>query len=385
VSHKPKIAVVGTVYRPASHCDVIVSRWIKPLDSDAIHGWTNPKSTIASMFIDQFPENDMAVETCKRHEIPLYKTIEEALCLGGTSLAVDGVLLIGEHGDYPFNSIGQKLYPRKEFFDAIVRVFRRSGRVVPIFCDKHLSWNSAWALEMAATIRELQIPFMGGSTIPHAPWLPNKPTEPWPDRVDEVVAVFHDSIESYLFHSTEVTSVVLENQAGGHPGIRSVQTYREEAFWNAMDAGVWSKELMDQALAINTSTKEGDPRTNCKSTTPPVIAFCLELTNGTRVTHLLMHGQVRGFSVAARIGKQETYAGMVKLEGTSTFHGHFAKLNSLIEQMILIGKSPVRLERTLRNSLITAACVQALAEPMGRLETPQLENFSHEMDQPSRT
>jgi hypothetical protein len=38
------------------------------------------------------------------------------------------VLLIGEHGDYPKNDLGQTLYPRYEFFTAIVDVFRKSGR-----------------------------------------------------------------------------------------------------------------------------------------------------------------------------------------------------------------------------------------------------------------
>lgn len=40
-----------------------------------------------------------------------YKSIAEALCLGGDKLAVDGVLLIGEHGTYPKNEAGMTLYP----------------------------------------------------------------------------------------------------------------------------------------------------------------------------------------------------------------------------------------------------------------------------------
>ena len=41
----------------------------------------------------------------------VYPTIAEALRCGGTKLAVDGVLIIGEHGDYPRNDKGQILYP----------------------------------------------------------------------------------------------------------------------------------------------------------------------------------------------------------------------------------------------------------------------------------
>ena len=42
---------------------------------------------------------------------------------GGSKLAVDGVLIIGEHGKYPRNEKGQMLYPRYEFFKQVVKVF----------------------------------------------------------------------------------------------------------------------------------------------------------------------------------------------------------------------------------------------------------------------
>ena len=54
-------------------------------------------------------------------------TSPAALTLGGDKLAVDGVLLIGEHGDYPMNEKMQKLYPRYEYFQKIVEVFTQVG------------------------------------------------------------------------------------------------------------------------------------------------------------------------------------------------------------------------------------------------------------------
>ena len=53
------------------------------------------------------------------HEDPC-PTIAEALTLGGSKLAVDGVVLVGEHGNYPRNEKGQTKYPRYEFFKQIV-------------------------------------------------------------------------------------------------------------------------------------------------------------------------------------------------------------------------------------------------------------------------
>jgi hypothetical protein len=68
-------------------------------------------------------------------------TIGEALRSGGKTLAVDAVLVIGERGRYDANELGQKKYPRYEFFRQIVDVFRENSRAVPVFNDKHLSWN----------------------------------------------------------------------------------------------------------------------------------------------------------------------------------------------------------------------------------------------------
>jgi len=71
----------------------------------------------------------MACFVAKAYKIALYPTIAEALCLGGKQLAVDAVLSIGEFGNYPVNAKGQREYPRKRFFDDIVDVFQRNGRV----------------------------------------------------------------------------------------------------------------------------------------------------------------------------------------------------------------------------------------------------------------
>jgi len=40
---------------------------------------------------------------------------------------VDAVLIIGEHGNYPVNKLGQRQYPRYEFFNQVAEVFRRDG------------------------------------------------------------------------------------------------------------------------------------------------------------------------------------------------------------------------------------------------------------------
>src|SRR4029078_465571 len=123
-------------------------------------------------YADQFPKDDMARDASRRFRIPLFKTIDEALCLGGKSLAVAAVLLIGEHGDYPANELGQRMYPRKQFWDQIVATLRRSRRFVPVFHDKHLSYRWDWAKAMYDEARELGIPLMAGSSVPLAQRMP---------------------------------------------------------------------------------------------------------------------------------------------------------------------------------------------------------------------
>ena len=81
-------------------------------------------------------------------------------------LAVEGVLLIGEHGNYPRNDKGQILYPRLEMMEQIVGVFRKTGKSVPVFNDKHLSYTFANAKKMLGWGEELKFPMMAGSSLP---------------------------------------------------------------------------------------------------------------------------------------------------------------------------------------------------------------------------
>ena len=113
------------------------------------------------MLVEQTPDNDVSRDRSKQFNFRLCKTVEDALLEGG-KLAIEGVLLIGEHGNYPRNEKGQILYPRHELFSTIVDVFRKVGRSVPVFNDKHLSYRWAKCKEMMAWSRELSIPFLAG-------------------------------------------------------------------------------------------------------------------------------------------------------------------------------------------------------------------------------
>src|SRR5207249_3835737 len=200
--------------------------------------WTDPGVDVVSFYADQFPTGDMARNAAQRFKVPLFATIDEALCLGGKSLAVDAVLLIGEHGDYPANELGQRMYPRKQFFDRIVATMRRSNRFVPIFNDKHLSFRWEWAKVMYDEARELGIPLMAGSSVPLAQRLP--PLEiPAGSQIEEAVSIHGGGIESYDFHALEVLQSMIESRGSGETGVSRVELLTGQAFEKALGQGRW--------------------------------------------------------------------------------------------------------------------------------------------------
>jgi hypothetical protein len=147
---RPKLAGVTTRFFKYSHTQHIIDRFLDGYGWNGTHH--HPPMDLVSLYVDQVGANDLSRERAARYPtMKIYPTIAEALTLGGPKLAVDGVVVVGEHGDYPKNERGQTKYPRYEFFTSIVDVFRQSGRTVPLFSDKHLSWNWEWARKMYDT------------------------------------------------------------------------------------------------------------------------------------------------------------------------------------------------------------------------------------------
>ncbi len=106
-----------------SHAQHIVDRFLDGYGWNGTHH--HPPMDLVALYVDQIGEDDLSRERAMRHpEMEIYPTIAEALTLGGNKLAVDGVVLVGEHGHYPRNDRGQTKYPRYEFFEQITKVFR---------------------------------------------------------------------------------------------------------------------------------------------------------------------------------------------------------------------------------------------------------------------
>ena len=386
---RPRVAAIVTEYRPRSHADVLVT---KLLEGYTLF-WTpvRPRVEVVSLYTDQVPGNDISREIAGRHGVPIYPTIREALMLGGSELAVDGVILVGEHGDYPINEKGQKLYPRRRLFEETVAVFKESGRVVPVFSDKHLSYNWEDAKWVYDTAREMGIPFMAGSSMPIAFRCPPE-NVPLGAEVEEIVAVAHGPLESYGYHILEVAQSLAERRRGYETGVRSVQCLYDEGFWAAWESGlVWNKDLQDAALAAVPhpamearefyESRRGTTRQNVRVTDGSALAqpylgaeraFLVEYLDGLRVTVLMLAGYAQQWGAAVKIGGQEEPLAMSFIQDRTDAHSNFSHLSYMVEEHILRGESPYPVERTLLASGLIDAAMTSHYEDGRRIETPHL-------------
>ena len=381
-STRPKIAAVTTTYFKYSHAQHIVDRF---LDG---YGWNGehyvPAMDLVSLYVDQINDRDLSRERLTRHpEVKPFKTIAETLTLGGSKLAVDGVLLVGEHGSYPRTEKRQVKYPRYEFFNEIVKVFRASGRSVPIFNDKHLSWNWEWAKEMYDTARELKIPFMAGSSLP-VTWRTPQLEMPMGARISEAMCVCYGGVDSYDFHGLEVIQCMVERRRGGESGVKWLQAYRGDKFWTALQEGVWPRELMEAALCRShtlVSARTGfshvlPTNDELRKLVRDPVAYRYEHTDGLKCTMLLLGGLVRDFTFAAYVnGAREPWSTQMYLpmpDGRTTLANFFSPQMNNVEQMFLTGKPTYPVERTLLTTGLTAAGVDSIFRDQSRLETPHL-------------
>lgn len=344
--------------------------------------WIAPRVEVASVYIDQFPEGDLTHARVKKHNLKLYPSIEEALTLGGPKLAVDGVVIIAEHGTYPKNEKGQTLYPRYEFFKKVVNVFEKSGRSVPVFNDKHLSTTWDRCQEMVDDSRRLKFPFLAGSSLPVTWRLPSIDM-PWDVPLLESVCVGYGGVDSYDFHGLETAQCMSERRQGGEKGILRVHALKGAAVWNALEADdrKTTRRLMVAALnrSHNLPVDTGYPTDVvdfawAKKVFPDIIAYFIEHVGGFRTTLFL--APIRDFNYAGlradndKIVSCQMYLPMPGQSATTA--DFFNPLVRHIEDLVLNHKTNYPIERTLLTSGMVIAAVDSLHAGQVAIETPQM-------------
>lgn len=365
-----------------SHGQHIVDRFLEG------YGWNgehhHPPMDVVSLYVDQHPQGDLSPDRAARFPaMKMCSTIAEALTLGGNKLAVDGVLLIGEHGRYPRNEKRQTKYPRWEFFQQVVKVYEQSGRAVPLFNDKHLSWNWEWAKEMYETSRRMKFPFMAGSSLP-VTWRTPSVEMPLGSRIREAMCVCYGGVDSYDFHGLETIQCMVERRKGGETGVEWVQAYRGDNFWKAHKEGVWPADLFEAALCRShtlTPAREGFNNTypsfdDLRRIVKDPVAYRYRHSDGLMSTMILMSGLVKDFNFSARLeGTKDVFSTQMYLpmpDGRTTLANFFTPQANNVEKMFLTGKETYPLERTLLTTGLTAAGVESLFREQKRYDTPHL-------------
>jgi hypothetical protein len=373
-----KLAVVTTAYYYLSHAYHICGRFLYGYRRDGKMHF--PDYAIAGMFVEQQKEGDLSKELSRKHQFTLSSDAAGALTLGGDKLAVDGVVLIGEHGDYLYNDKGQKLYPRHELFQKIVEVFRKSKASVPVFCDKHLSFDRKKAAEMVETARKVGFPLMAGSSLP-VTWRRPELELPLDVEIQDVLVVSRGELEIYGIHALEALQCMIERRKTTKQGVKAVTCLEGDAVWKAGDDGVWSKDLLDAALSRSPSRNVGDPRDNCKHFTPPrgrpscpqgPVAFVIEYQDGLKATVLILNGHVDDTTFAAKITGEKKSVSTLFFLPPPPGAAFLQALTMKIEDFLASGKPPYPVERTLLTGGILDWALESRIKDHQRLETPDL-------------
>ena len=365
---KPRIACLVTYWGATrSHADWIIAKLMDGYWWQGAH--VPPRVEVVSVYIHQLDTSLLGQKICKSKNIPIFKTVGEAMTLGGKELAVDGVVIVGEHGDYPTNLKGQWMLPRWWIYEKVIRVFEQSKRSVPVFNDKHLSisWDEAkWMFDKS---RELNFPLTGGSSIPvhyRKPEIEMAIDTPIKNSVMLGGAVD----EGALFHCVDVLQSFVELRKGGESGVKSVKCIRGPETWKWTERNPWAAGLLESVLA-NFNLKPG----HFQEIDRPNVCI-VEYNDGTKAA--IYNAKEVGWTYAAEIQgrKEPTIISMLEWPGPfSQYHASNSQPHWIVETMVT-KKEPFNAERLLLSTGITAFNMESNWEngvysPIGRrIETP---------------
>lgn len=374
-----RIAIITTVWTYLSHAQHMGDRFLVGYPRNG--RWHKPPLKVVSLYVDQRPDGDLSKQRASQHGFKIYPSIAEALRCGGDKLAVDGVVIIGEHGSYPSNAKGQILYPRFEFFQQVVRVFEADKRSVPVFNDKHLSYSWEKAKQMVADSRRLNFSFLAGSSLP-VTWRLPAVEIPYHAELDEALMVGVGGSDAMDYHALEAMQCMVERRMGGETGIKSVQMIEGDAVWKAGEQGKWSLRLLEAALSRSDSLQglsdvDSRPQDLVRNGELPKLvanpaAYLIERRDGLRTTLLMLNGALQDYNFAAQLRDGSIVSTQFYLPPTPNVV-YSARLMSNVESMIVNGKAPYPVERTQIACSILDRCLDSKVQDHQRLDTPELD------------
>ena len=374
-----RLAIITTIYRLQSHGQHMGDRFLVGYPYAGV--WRKPNIKVVSLYVDQHPEGDLSGDRGREFGFEVHPSIAETLRCGGAKLAVDAVLIIGEHGNYPRNEKGQVLYPRYEFFEQCVKVFEQDGRVVPIFSDKHLSYSFEKAKAMVDTSRRLRFPMLAGSSIPVTWRLPSIEL-PAGCEIESAVMVGEGGSDAMDFHALEGLQCMVERRRGGETGVKAVQLVEGDAVWKSLAEGRIAKDLLTAALS-RSDTPLGltvtDGRTQdlvgsgeLQKLAKKPAAYFIEYRDGLHATMLMLDGAIQDFNFAARVKGSPSIWSTQFLLTPDPNVTYSACLMHKAGEMFESGVAPYPVERTLLTSGMLESCLTSKLQDHARLETPHL-------------
>lgn len=384
-SSPKRVAGIVTIYRRNSHADVLLSKILKGWKED---GGAGPQLELVSLYVDQFPNDDLSVELAKKYGFRMCKSIREALTFGTDQLAVDGVMSIGEHGDYPYNSKGQHLYPRRRFFEEICDTMEKCQRVIPVFNDKHPGPEWGDAQWMAKRAKELDLPWMAGSSLPVGYRDPDV-TLPFGAKLQSSVAVGYSGLDIYGFHTLDVMQSILERRTPRdkedeaavvkpkEKGVLWVQSLPVRELKELMGAGVIDPNVLDAALAASKTNRQAI------LDAPPDdgAIFLIQYRDGLLAPAIMLPGKAQAISMAFQVRGGAISATHME-ERVEPRYPHFACLLKGVEQMFLTGRPAYPVERTLLSAGMLDGLLTSRYNGGQRVDTPHLAIEYESIDYP---
>ena len=342
---RPRIAVLTSYWAaPGSHADWIVNKLLDGYWWDS--AYTPSRVEVVSVYIHQLEDSQLGQKVAKAKNIPVFKTVGEAVTLGGKELAVDGVVIVAEHGNYRTDLKGHWLLPRWWIYNQVVQVFELSKRSVPVFNDKHLSYNWDEAKWMYDKSRELNFPLTGGSSIPTYYRKPEIELD-IDTPIKNSIVLGGTGDEGAIFHAIDVLQCFVERRKGGETGVRSVQSIRGPETWKWVERNPWAGKLMDSVAKSfelsPASLREGNQANMC----------LVEYNDGTKAA--VISGRGVGWTYAGEISGQSEPTIISMLGWPGPFDQYHASNSQphWITEMMVTKKEPFNAERLLLSTGIT--------------------------------
>lgn len=361
---RKKVAVIVTEYWDISHADVFIT---KMMEGFAVNG-VRYRSTleIASMYVDQFPERDISRGLAAKHGIPMFDSIEETLKCGGSTFQLDGIIIIGEHGEYGKNEYGQIMFPRKLFFEKCLNVMLEANRIVPVFSDKGFAIVREDIEWVYAQVKKYKIPFMSSSSIPFAFQHPHPQTIPSGAPLHRMFGFIYGDLERYSYHTIEMLQSVAERRAYGESGVEAVTAYEGERAISLLFSKGWNMLYRSLAGYANVTDVDTFPYT----LTRPIFVE-VRYADGLRGGMLFADKEINQFISAYQIYENEPpFCTQFHCQWQKPYV-HSAIFVLEIERFIHSARPSFPIERSLITTGVTDAIMKSVHDKM-EIKTPHL-------------